>query len=277
MAVHKAKVTREGWFGKITIDDSRTETFSSHVDVIKWDELCNKVNGALSPLQILRLFSMIWTIIFIIVLIPYIILTTRASDALSPHFDPLIHSHGFVGDVNRIFFPIAGVIALLIGGKMDQAAQKALSDIDDICEEYSTMLKSKNVSFTFENKAENEDRKGELMKPNPDLYVKIETLSDTAEQDLENPIDTVQAVAVEVETVKPSAPVAEPTVTETHNPTLAEKLADLEAAKPYLSEEEYNTKRQEILGLTTSTTAPAAEEPEAEEPAKLSNAPVQKW
>lgn len=217
---------------KVAIDDSRSEVISSYVDTMKWEDLCSKVNEALSPLTIYRILGLVWTIPFLAGLTWYIVMTSTYYT--SEEYQTAVSTVPYTGQppfarylqqtFPNTFFPIMVIGFIILGLLTAKVANKASSNIDDICDEFNTLFSSKKVTFTFEGKG---DTAKQIREFNPKSWIKIEISSDSAEPDVESPV-----AAPEPET----------------GGLIAEKLADLEAAKAYLTEEEYNAKRKEILG-----------------------------
>lgn len=152
--------------------------------------------------------------------------------------------------VERAFFTSFFIVLLFIGCYSGGKARETLIEIDEICGDYTNKLKKNGVSFTFtfnvealtaediEGSWNTEMKKQHLLSRNPSCYVKVKFPCGNGNVDIEDPSEQGNKQQTQ---------------------TLGQRLAELDEAKPYLTEDEYNMKRQDILGLTHTVVATAVQ------------------
>jgi len=242
-----ARIDFEGQYGglgccaqqPIQISKTKPAILDEHMTSVAWMSFCDRIDTALHPLNKLRRFAGYSTFVFVMafILVPVILMITSINRI--NNFDSSYESPNIVAFIIGPLVAMSGLIftQCFIARK----ANSVMEDLKSICDEVSKQQPRLSFHVRFERHYYH--RSSDNTSSHTTNYIEVIVAGDSA----------VVPYATAVEPVIPY-----PTAPEMEYPSFAgnvssdkkspaERLATLEAMKPYLSDKEYSEKRTEIL------------------------------
>uniref|UniRef100_A0A7R9ZEL0 Uncharacterized protein n=2 Tax=Pseudictyota dubia TaxID=2749911 RepID=A0A7R9ZEL0_9STRA len=242
-----ARIDFEGQYGGIDccapqpfkISKTKPAILDGRMTNLEWMSFCERIDAALHPLNKLRRFAGYATIVLVMafIAVPVAVAIRSINNFNSPY--------GSSNSPNIAAFIIGPLVAMCglvsIHCFIAKKSNSVMEDLQTICDGVSKQLPRLSFHVRFERHYYH--RSSDNTSSHTTNYIEVIVAGDSA----------VVPYATAVEPVIPY-----PTAPEMEYPSFAgnvssdkkspaERLATLEAMKPYLSDKEYSTKRAEIL------------------------------